>query len=82
MQETLVEILSRNLRTKESRRFHKVVLIYASKMPHSKFKSRAVPLDWGTAKCSCGQFFDYTSERDWDMKHRLHSGNLWQGSSN
>ena len=37
-------------------------------MPHSNFKSRATKFNTGVGKCSCGQTFEFTSERDIKMK--------------
>ena len=42
------------------------------KMPHSNFKERSHTFSSGTGKCSCGQTFDYMSERDMNMKLRMH----------
>ena len=44
----------------------------ASKMPHSTFKERSHPFNSGAGKCPCSQTFDFASERDWDMKLRMH----------
>ena len=41
-------------------------------MPHSNFKEKSHTLSSGVGKCSCGQTFDYASERDWKLKVRLH----------
>ena len=41
-------------------------------MPHSTFKERSHMLNSGVGKCPCGQTFDYTSERDLNMKLRMH----------
>ena len=41
-------------------------------MPHSNFKDKSHTLSSGVGKCSCGQTFDYASERDWKLKFRLH----------
>ena len=41
-------------------------------MPHSNFKWRATEFSSGVGKCSCGQTFDFTSERDMKMKLRMH----------
>ena len=41
-------------------------------MPHSNFKRRATEFNTGVGKCSCGQTFDYASERDTKMKLRMH----------
>ena len=41
-------------------------------MPHSNFKSRATEFNTGVGKCSCGQTFDFSSERDMVMKLRMH----------
>ena len=40
------------------------------KMPHSNFKDKA--FNTGVGKCSCGQTFEYASERDMKMKLRIH----------
>ena len=37
-------------------------------MPQSNFKSRATEFNTGVGKCSCGQTFDFTSEREMAMK--------------
>ena len=52
-------------------------------MPHSNFKARPIFLDAGTTKCPCGQTFNYESERELNMKLRLHkkSCNKWPGAS-
>ena len=42
-------------------------------MPHNNFKERSHTFNTGVGKCSCGQTFDYVSERDRKMKFRLHS---------
>ena len=62
----------RNLRAKESRCFHKVVLIYASKIPHNQFKNRPIYLDKGVVKFPCGQTFVYASELDLSIRSRMH----------
>ena len=41
-------------------------------MPHSNFKYIPNQLDLGILKCSCGQTFDFVSERDMNMKLRMH----------
>ena len=41
-------------------------------MPHSNFKERSHQFNSGIGKCSCGQTFDFASERDRKMKLRLH----------
>ena len=41
-------------------------------MPHSNFKDKSHTLSSGVGKCSCGQTFDYASERDRKLKFRLH----------
>ena len=38
------------------------------KMPNSNFKERSHTFSSGIGQCSCGQTFDYTSERDMNMK--------------
>ena len=42
------------------------------KMPLSNFKERSQEFNTGVGKCSCGQTFEYTSERDMKMKLRMH----------
>ena len=42
-------------------------------MPHINFKERYHQFNSGIGKCSCGQTFEYTSERDMKMKLRMHS---------
>ena len=42
------------------------------KMPHSNFKERSQEFNTGVGKCSCGQTFEYTSERDMKIKLRIH----------
>ena len=44
----------------------------AYKMPHSKFKERAPTFNSGVGKCHCGQTFHYMSERNQDIKFRMH----------
>ena len=41
------------------------------KMPHSNFKDKD-EFDSGIGKCTCGQTFEYTSERDMKMKLQMH----------
>ena len=41
-------------------------------MPHSNFKERSHTFNSGVENCSCGQTFDYASERDWSIKFWLH----------
>ena len=41
-------------------------------MPHSNFKERSQAFNTGVGKCSCGQTFDFASERDMKMKLRMH----------
>ena len=41
-------------------------------MPHSNFKERSHAFNIGAGKCSCGQTFDYASERDMKMKLQMH----------
>ena len=41
-------------------------------MPHSNFKERSQAFNTGVGKCSSGQTFDFSSERDQKMKLRLH----------
>ena len=41
-------------------------------MPHSNFKRRATEFNTGVGKCSCGQTFECTSEREIAMKLRMH----------
>ena len=42
------------------------------KMPHSNFKQMPHESNTGVSKCSCGQTFDFSSNRDMELKHRLH----------
>ena len=52
-------------------------------MTHSTFKNRFNLSNCGIAKCSCGQTFDFASERDRNMKLRMHfkfCSNLPEGS--
>ena len=41
-------------------------------MPHSNFKERSHTFNTGVGKRSCGQTFDFDSERDMKMKLRMH----------
>ena len=41
-------------------------------MPHSNFKERSHPFNSGAGKCPCSQTFDFASERDMNMKLRMH----------
>ena len=41
-------------------------------MPHSNFKWRATKFNLRVGKCSCGQTFECASERDMNMKIRIH----------
>ena len=41
-------------------------------MPHSNFKERSHLLNSRIGKCPCGLTFDFTSERDMNMKLRMH----------
>ena len=41
-------------------------------MPHSNFKDKPYVLSSGIGKCSCGQTFDCTLERDRKLKFQLH----------
>ena len=41
-------------------------------MLHSNFKERSFTFNMGAGKCSCGQTFDFTSEKDMNMKFRMH----------
>ena len=41
-------------------------------MPHSNFKERSHTLSSGVRKCSCGQTFDYASEREMNLRMRMH----------
>ena len=50
--------------------FLKPIKIFTSKIPRSKLKGRAHPLNSGVGKCPCRQTFDFTSERDLNMKLR------------
>ena len=42
------------------------------KMPHSNFKERSYTLNTGVEKSSCGQSFDFVSEKDMNMKLQIH----------
>ena len=42
-------------------------------MPHSTFRNRHLQLSSGVAKCPCGQTFDYESDRDQEVKIRMHN---------
>ena len=42
------------------------------KMPHSTFKQMPHESNTGVSKCSCGQTFDFSSNRDMELKRRLH----------
>ena len=41
-------------------------------MPHSNFKERSCTLNSGVGKHFCGQTFDFASEKDMNMKLRIH----------
>ena len=41
-------------------------------MPHSNFKDRSQAFNTGVGKYSCGKTFEFASERDIKMKHRIH----------
>ena len=41
-------------------------------MPHSNFKESAHPFNLGVGRYPCGQTFDFTSERDMNMKLQMH----------
>ena len=41
-------------------------------MPHSSLKYKGYDLGFGFRNCSCGQTFGYGSERELEMKIRLH----------
>ena len=41
-------------------------------MPHSNFKEGSQAFNTGVGKCSCGETFDYTSERDMKINLRMH----------
>ena len=41
-------------------------------MPHSNFKGRSCIFSSGVGKCSCGQTFDFASERNMKMKLQMH----------
>ena len=43
------------------------------KMPHSKFKDKNYEEGTGIIICTCGQTFNYASEREVRMKIRLHN---------
>ena len=42
------------------------------KMPHSNFKRKATEFEAGVGRCSCGETFECTSERELAMKRRMH----------
>ena len=42
------------------------------KMPHSNFKGRSRTFSSGVGKCSCSHTLDFASERDMEMKLRMH----------
>ena len=42
------------------------------KMLHSNFKERSQEFNTGVVKCPCHQTFECTSERDMEMKLRMH----------
>ena len=48
-------------------------MIFAHKMPHSTYKKgfQQNP-NLGMGKCSCGQTFDFASERDLNVKLQMH----------
>ena len=41
-------------------------------MPHSNFKDKAFEFNLGIGKCSCGNTFEYASEKDMKMKLQMH----------
>ena len=41
-------------------------------MPHSDFKERHFTVSSGVGKCPCGQTFDFESEKDMNLKLRMH----------
>ena len=41
-------------------------------MPQSNFKERSYTLNTGVGKRSCGQTFDFTSEKDMNRKLQMH----------
>ena len=41
-------------------------------MPRSNFKKESYTLNSGVGKCSCGQTFDFASEKDMNMKLQMH----------
>ena len=41
-------------------------------MPHSNFRERSRTFSLGVGKCSCGQTFDFASERDMNMTLQMH----------
>ena len=45
------------------------------------FKYRATGLASGTSRCSCSQTFEHESDRDWDMKLRMHK-KFWDKGTN
>ena len=46
--------------------------LHTLKMPHSNFKERSYTVNSGVGKCSCGQTFDFASEKDMNMKLQMH----------
>ena len=63
----------RYAKDKERNFVKKAEIIYETlKMPHSNFKERSYTLNTGVGKCSCGQTFDFMSEKDMNMKLRMH----------
>ena len=48
-------------------------LLHDKKIPHSMFKAKPHPHNSGVAKCPCGQTIDFASERDRNMKIRMHN---------
>ena len=41
-------------------------------MLHRNFKRKVTEFEAGVGKCSCGQTFDFASERELAMKRRMH----------
>ena len=41
-------------------------------MPHSNFRKKSRQSNSGVEKCPCGQTFYFTSERNLEMKLRIH----------
>ena len=41
-------------------------------MPHNSFKERSHTFSSGIGKCPCGQTFNFKSEKDMNVKLRMH----------